>query len=90
VAATGTYWVTARCHKLAVFDPRAPANVTEYVRDSSVLDKYRVGALPMHGSRCPDAAAGGRAGRGGCCMPCCEKWSVPLISDKRLPLISDE
>lgn len=43
VAATGTYWTTARFDRLAVFDPRTPSNVTDYVKDSNMLCKYPVG-----------------------------------------------
>lgn len=39
VASTNTYWASGRFGRLNAFDPRAPANVTEYVKEANGLDR---------------------------------------------------
>lgn len=36
------YWGSGKFGRLVAFDPRAPANVTEYIRESNGLDRYHV------------------------------------------------
>mmetsp|Transcript_33374 Transcript_33374/g.84557 ORF Transcript_33374/g.84557 Transcript_33374/m.84557 type:complete len:866 (-) Transcript_33374:212-2809(-) len=39
------YWASGRFGRLVAYDPRAPSNVTEYVRDANSLDRFRVSLL---------------------------------------------
>ncbi|GFH06088.1 uncharacterized protein HaLaN_00660, partial [Haematococcus lacustris] len=50
VPPTNMYWASGRFGRLVAYDPRAPSNVTEYVRDSNSLDRFRVTTLfaPLH------------------------------------------
>jgi len=42
VPSTNMYWASGRFGRLVAFDPRAPANVTEYVKESNGLDRFKV------------------------------------------------
>ncbi|EFJ43514.1 hypothetical protein VOLCADRAFT_119046 [Volvox carteri f. nagariensis] len=42
VPSTNMYWASGRFGRLVAYDPRAPANVTQYVQESSGLDRYNV------------------------------------------------
>ena len=39
VASTNMYWGSGRFGRLVGFDPRAPANVTEYIKESNGMDR---------------------------------------------------
>jgi len=45
VSATKSYWVTGRGYRLVAYDPRSPANITEYVKDTSRLDEFQITKL---------------------------------------------
>jgi len=42
VAPTNTYWASGRFGRLNVVDPRAPANITPFVKESNGLDRYNI------------------------------------------------
>ncbi|KAG2444756.1 hypothetical protein HXX76_001500 [Chlamydomonas incerta] len=42
VPSTNMYWASGRFGRLVAYDPRAPANVTQYVQESSGLDRFNV------------------------------------------------
>lgn len=45
VPMTRTYWITGRNNKLVAFDPRAPANISEYIKDANQLNNFNVTML---------------------------------------------
>lgn len=42
VASTNLYWTTARFDRVAAFDPRAAANIAEYIQEPNQLYKHAV------------------------------------------------
>ncbi|GAX81669.1 hypothetical protein CEUSTIGMA_g9097.t1 [Chlamydomonas eustigma] len=42
IASTNMYWGSGRFGRLMAFDPRAPANVTEYVKEANGMDRFNV------------------------------------------------
>ncbi|GMH37514.1 hypothetical protein BSKO_05387 [Bryopsis sp. KO-2023] len=45
VPLTKMYWITGRNNKLVAYDPRAPANVSDYVQDSNQLKQFSVNLM---------------------------------------------
>lgn len=80
VPQTNVWWATGRFDRVNVCDPRAPANVTQYVAQPNQLMKHQVGGLEdpwghcqLHGSHL------GEAGFALCCR-CCEPIESDLAS----------
>ena len=39
VASTNMYWASGRYGRLVAYDPRAPSNITEFVKEANGLDR---------------------------------------------------
>eukprot|EP00798_Chlamydomonas_sp_ICE-L_P013183 gene13183-30648_t len=48
IASTNLYWASGRMGRLLAYDPRAPCNVTEYVKESNGLDRFKNCDIDQH------------------------------------------
>lgn len=45
VHATKTYWMSGKSKRIVAYDPRTPANITSYIKDTSRFDEFSISKL---------------------------------------------